>query len=151
MRHSWRGILALTGLMTVLGACAGEPPTHLGVKGGRLAPCPSSPNCVSSQAVDDRHRVDPLRISGDPEAAFALLLQVLDARSDTTLIETTDSYLRVELRTTLFVDDGEFLLNREAGVIEVRSASRLGYWDLGKNRRRLEEIRRVFADREANP
>jgi uncharacterized protein (DUF1499 family) len=56
----------------------------------------------------------------------------------------TDSYLRVELRTTFFVDDAEFLLDRERHLIQVRSASRLGYSDLGKNRRRMEEIRGQF-------
>ena len=54
------------------------------------------------------------------------------------------SYLRVELRTMLFVDDGEFLLDRENKVIHIRSASRLGYSDLGKNRSRLEDIRSQY-------
>ena len=55
----------------------------------------------------------------------------------------------MELRTTLFVDDAEFLLDPVNRVIHVRSASRLGYSDLGKNRSRMEEIRRQFALPEA--
>lgn len=74
------------------------------------------------------------------------MIQLLKERSDTVIIEQTDSYLRVELRTILFADDGEFLLDRERKVIKVRSASRRGYSDLGKNRRRMEEIRRAFAE-----
>jgi uncharacterized protein (DUF1499 family) len=81
---------------------------------------------------------------GDPDEAFAHLKRVLSGRSDTTIVDDLPDYLRVELRTMLFVDDGEFLLDRTNQVIHVRSASRLGYSDLGKNRSRLEAIRRQF-------
>lgn len=132
-------------LSCLLAACAGERPNNLGVRDNRLSACPSSPNCVSSQAADEQHRIAPLTFSGDADAAFARLRRVLAGRSDTTIIEEQPGYLRAELRTALFVDDGEFLLDREARVIQVRSASRLGYSDLGKNRSRMEEIRREFA------
>jgi uncharacterized protein (DUF1499 family) len=83
------------------------------------------------------------------DAAFACLKQVLGQRSDTTVIEDLPGYLRVELRTVLFVDDGEFLLERMGNIIHVRSVSRLGYLDLGKNRSRLENIRSQFLEAEA--
>lgn len=126
-------------------ACAGERPRDLGVRDGMLKPCPSSPNCVSSQAADDRHRIAPLLFKGEPDQAFSRLKQTLVSRSDTTVTETTADYLRAEFRTRVgFVDDGEFLLDRSQSVIHVRSASRLGYSDLGKNRSRMEEIRQQF-------
>ncbi len=131
------------GLFGIIG-CAGERPNNLGAREGLLAVCPASPNCVSSQAGDHRHRIEPLFFSGDPEAAFARLKLVLAGRGDATIIEDLPGYLRVELRTLLFVDDGEFLLDREKRVIQVRSAARLGYSDLGKNRSRMEEIRAQF-------
>jgi uncharacterized protein (DUF1499 family) len=131
------------GLLGVIG-CAGERPNNLGAREGILAPCPDSPNCVSSQAANERHRIAPLVFSDDPGAAFARLKQVLSGRNDITIVEDLPDYLRVELRTMLFVDDGEFLLDRTDKVIHVRSASRLGYSDLGKNRNRLEDIRRQF-------
>jgi uncharacterized protein (DUF1499 family) len=130
------------GLLGMLG-CAGKQPQNLGIKDGRLAGCPSSPNCVSSQD-DGGHRIAALTFTGDPDAAFDRLKLVLGRRSDTTSIEEKPGYVRVELRTTLFVDDGEFLLDRVGRVIHVRSASRLGYSDLGKNRSRMEEIRSQF-------
>lgn len=138
----------MTMLSGLLAACAGERPANLGVKNGLLSPCPESPNCVSSLADDQSHGIDPLRFRGDPDAAFSRLVQLLKGRSNTVIIEESDRYLRVELRTTFFVDDGEFLLDRERNVIEVRSASRLGYSDFGKNRRRMEAIRRAFAETE---
>jgi uncharacterized protein (DUF1499 family) len=138
------------GLLGIVG-CAGERPQNPGPKDGLLLACPSSPNCVSSQAADEAHRIAPLTISGDPDAAFASLKQILGRRGDATIIEEKPGYLRVELRTTLFVDDGEFLLDRSHSVIQVRSASRLGYSDLGKNRSRMEEIRSQFGAAEGKP
>lgn len=134
----------MIGLLGLIG-CAGKRPTNLGVRDGCLAACPSSPNCVSSQATDQTHRILPLAFQGSPEAAFARLKLILGRRDDTKIIESTANYLRVELKTVLFVDDAEFLLDEGQQVIQVRSASRLGYSDLGKNRSRMEEIRRQFS------
>jgi len=131
-------------LATLIASCAGERPKNLGVNNGMLRICPSSPNCVSSQSTDESHLVAPLSFRGDPDSAFLLLKQVLSSRRDTRTIVEESGYLRVEFHTTFFVDDGEFLLDRNAKAIQVRSASRIGYSDFGKNRSRMEEIRRDF-------
>jgi len=138
------------GLLGTVG-CAGDRPQNLGVKDGQLVACPSSPNCVSSQAADDGHRITALTFTGDPDAAFARLKLVLGRRGDTTITDELPGYLRVELRTLLFVDDAEFLLDRSRNVIQVRSASRFGYSDLGKNRSRMEEVRSQFNAAEEKP
>lgn len=112
----------------------------------KLPACPSSPNCVSSQAAD-AHFIEPFTFSDNAAGAFARLRDLLSRRGDTRLVAATDRELRVEFRTTLgFVDDALFLLDTEQGVIQLRSAARTGYWDLGKNRRRLEEIRRELSE-----
>ena len=136
--------LLLTG---TLAACAGKPPQGLGVREGRLAACPAWPNCVSSQADDDRHRIAPLAPRGDPGEAWARLRELLAARADTRVVDSGPDYLRVEFRTRLgFVDDAKFALDRQTRVIHVRSASRVGYSDLGKNRGRVEEIRKALSE-----
>lgn len=145
MRKAGHKGFAMAIFSTLLAACAGERPGNLGVRGGELAPCPASPNCVSSFATDKPHYIAPLAFAGVPDSAFAILKATLKQRRDATIIDEQPDYLRVELRTTLFVDDAEFLLDRGSGVIQVRSASRLGYSDLGKNRSRMEEIRTQFA------
>ncbi|MDD2897660.1 MAG: DUF1499 domain-containing protein [Desulfuromonadaceae bacterium] len=150
MKNLTRSLRAMTiGLLGLLG-CAGERPNNLGTTGKALSACPASPNCVSSQAADEKHQIAPLTFNGAPEVAFSLLKRVLKQRDDATIIEEKSGYLRVELRTLLFVDDGEFLLDRKLNVIQVRSASRLGYSDLGKNRSRMEQIRRQFIAAESN-
>ncbi|NVN89586.1 MAG: DUF1499 domain-containing protein [Desulfuromonadales bacterium] len=109
-----------------------------------LPPCPGSPNCVSSQAIDG-HRIEPFRITGDSRSAFERLRRILSQRSDTRITAAGETTIRVEFRTTLeFVDDGLFMLDAANNLIQVRSAARLGYWNLGKNRRRMELIRKSF-------
>jgi uncharacterized protein (DUF1499 family) len=106
--------------------------------------CPASPNCVSSQA-EDNHRIEPFNVTGDARAAFVKLREILARRTDTTLITSGDTMIMVEFRTMLgFVDDGLFVLDAANCLIQVRSAARLGYWDMGKNRRRMEEIRKTY-------
>ncbi len=66
------------------------------------------------------------------------------------IISEQADYLHAEARSLLFrfVDDIEFSLQAEKGLIQVRSAARTGYSDFGVNRRRIERIRRIFLDRE---
>jgi len=109
-----------------------------------LPPCPAKPNCVSSQAADG-HRIEPFKIVGEAGGAFKKLRDLLARRSDTELVSSDDTTIRAEFRTLLgFVDDGLFVLDHATNTIHIRSAARTGYWDLGKNRSRMEEIRQEF-------
>jgi len=112
-----------------------------------LAPCSASPNCVSSQATDAAHLTEPLRFTGEATLAWNRLKSALGTESRLSIVEDTGSYLHAEVRSLVFrfVDDVEFVLDPEAGVIQVRSASRTGYSDFGVNRRRVERIRNVFS------
>ena len=125
-------------------ACAGTAP-RLGVGDGRLTPCPSSPNCVSSRSADARHRVEPLSLAGNVDAGWLALKQQVAALPRTRIVEQSPLYVRAECRSALFgfVDDLELLLEPESGRAQVRSASRTGYGDMGVNRRRIEELRRA--------
>lgn len=114
----------------------------------RLAACPASPNCVSSQAMDESHAIAPLRFKGEPERAWERLQQALTAVPRLTVVETQSRYLHAEVRSRVFrfVDDLEFLLLPDEHLIHVRSASRTGYSDFGVNRRRVEHIRKAFTE-----
>ncbi len=121
-------------------------PDNLGARGGRLAPCPDTPNCVSSFADDAEHRVDPLPLAGEPAAALDRLRAILDAMPRTAVVEAGESYLRAEAASLIFgyVDDLEVLIDEDAGKIHLRSASRTGYSDLGVNRRRVRAVAEAF-------
>lgn len=106
-----------------------------------LPQCPESPNCVSSQAIDS-HQIEPFKFTGEARASFDRLHDLLAHRNNTTIISSDDMTIKVEFRTSLgFVDDGLFVLDSINNLIHIRSAARIGYWDMGKNRRRMEEIR----------
>ena len=133
------------------GLLRGSPPADLGVRDGRLKPPSKTPNSVSSQAaLHPDHpqrayaRIDPLPApDGDLETTIARLAALLAARPDARIVEQRPDYLRVEFTTRWlkFVDDAEFWADPAAGVVQVRSASRLGESDLGVNRERIEALR----------
>ena len=118
-------------------------PGNLGATQGRLAECPSSPNCVSSQAGDAAHQMDPIAFSGSPDEALKKLRSVVEGLPRAAIVTADPHYMHVEFTTAIFrfVDDAEFLLDADAHVIHFRSASRVGHSDLGLNRRRIEDIR----------
>jgi uncharacterized protein (DUF1499 family) len=140
-------VLAVLSGSVLLAGCHGARPATLGAREGRLAPCPSTPNCVSSRAPDDAHRVAPLPFAGPAAEALPRLAGIVRSLPRATVIEATDTYLHAEFRSAIFrfVDDVEFLADETAGVIHVRSAARLGRSDLGVNRRRVEAIRSRWA------
>ena len=114
----------------------------------RMQPCPSSPNCVCSREdpADATHYIEPLRFTGGADQAMARLRQIVEDWDRAEVIEADGGYLRAVFTTRLlrFKDDVEFELDAEAGLIHVRSASRLGHSDLGANRKRVEAIRAAF-------
>jgi len=113
---------------------------------GQLPDCPDKPNCVSSQAERADQKVEPLKFTCSTEEAILRLKLVVDAMPGTTVMKDDRIYMHVEFKTLVFgfVDDVEFLIDESKQVIHIRSASRLGYSDLGTNRRRVETIRRLF-------
>jgi uncharacterized protein (DUF1499 family) len=115
-----------------------------------LSPCPSSPNCVSSDAAtDDDHWIEPYSLLGEPATAWRVLLEVVASLPRTTVTTQTSDYLRAESKSALFgfVDDLELQWRPADQIIAVRSASRVGYWDWGVNRRRVEQIRTRLRER----
>jgi uncharacterized protein (DUF1499 family) len=115
----------------------------------QLAPCPSSPNCVSTQAQDEQHAIAPLRYQRSKAEAKEALRTIVLSLPRTRLAEEDDTYLHVEFTSLLlrFVDDVEFLFDEETKTIHFRSASRIGHSDFGVNRRRMEEIRTLVEGR----
>jgi uncharacterized protein (DUF1499 family) len=128
--------------------CSGTVP-KLGVISDQLTPCPSKPNCVSSQASDEDHYIQPINFTGTPQDAQYKLLQIVNVLERTKVIVVQENYIRVEFTSKIFkfVDDVEFYFpstNTEQIIINVRSASRIGYSDLGANQNRIEQIRAKF-------
>jgi uncharacterized protein (DUF1499 family) len=90
--------------------------------------------------------VEPFTYQGTQVEARAALIAVLHAIPRAKIVTADENFLHVEFRSAVFrfVDDVEFLFDDEHKVIHIRSASRVGYYDFGVNRRRVEELRKRF-------
>ncbi len=131
-----------------MGLLSGSRPEGLGFNNGRFKPPTWKPNCVSStvEQSDIKHYIAPLAFSGDAAAAWSKLVATVKAQPNASVIKLEDGYLYAEFKSAGlgFVDDVEFALDSKAGVIHVRSASRLGIRDFDVNRKRIEMIRKAM-------
>ena len=140
----WVGIALLA-----VSGCGGRMPDDLGVRGGVFQPCPETPNCVSSFAMDVEHGIAAFEISGSSELAWQALEAELESRPRVELEKRRGDYLHAVFTSRLmrYRDDVEFHLNAEGDEIGIRSAARRGYSDMGVNRNRIESIRAALARR----
>ncbi len=154
---AWLVVALVAGVLIAgqLGWLRGTPP-QLGVRDGRLKPPSMTPNSVSSQAAlypdhpqRDYASIAPLSFTGDGMIAMQRLAELLQNSEQTVVVERTETYLYAQSSTAVlkFTDDVEFWLDAPNGVIQVRSASRLGRKDFGVNRQRVEAIRAEFRRR----
>ena len=145
------GALVLAGQLGIL---KGRAPADLGIRNGRLKPPSYTPNSVSSQAhLYPEHpqkayaQIAPFQFTGDADQAMVKLTGILKNIERTTFVTVEADYIYAQCTTQVmkFTDDLEFWLERSAGVIHVRSSSRLGGKDFNVNRQRVETIRAQFA------
>ena len=111
---------------------------------GSFQPCPDRPNCVNSQATDG-HYIEPYMLEASPQKTWQALKALIEnfEGEKTSLVTVQENYLHVEFKSSFFgfIDDVEFYLEPGGKFIAIRSASRLGYGDMGANRKRMEKIR----------
>jgi uncharacterized protein (DUF1499 family) len=149
-----RWIFALI-VILVVGFCiyvvlSNRLPEGLGVKDGLLKSCPTSPNCVSTQAQpeDVTHYVEPIVYSGERKATQLKIESLMLAMSNVRVVDSALGYVHFEVKSKLigYVDDVEFYLPEADSVIHFRSASRVGHSDLGVNRDRFNQIKKLFIE-----
>jgi uncharacterized protein (DUF1499 family) len=119
-----------------------------GLVGGKLRPCPGTPNCVVSEYRGEEAHAEPFAFSGEPNVAWE------NAKASVTSLggrieKDTGDYLWATFRSKIwrFVDDVELRLDVAGETIHVRSASRVGKGDLGVNRKRVERLRDLLKAR----
>jgi uncharacterized protein (DUF1499 family) len=116
-------------------------PTNLGLTDGRLATCPDSPNCVSTMASDEAHRMEAVDMTGINSPLNKVKTVVAENFSRAKLVEEADNYCRFEFSSLIFrfVDDVEFYVDDDQ-ALHFRSASRVGHSDMGANRSRMDKL-----------
>ncbi|QUX92769.1 DUF1499 domain-containing protein [Marinomonas sp. A3A] len=125
-------------------------PEGLGVTDGELMPCPSTPNCVSTQASpeDLDHYAEPVVYTGDRMKTQLSIESFMLNKGNTHLVSSTLGYVHFEVKSPLvgYIDDVEFYLPAADSVVHIRSASRVGYSDFGVNRERVRQIQSLLVD-----
>ncbi len=118
-----------------------KPKNANGLVSGKLTECSSKPNCVSSEHDEsDSHFVAPIKMQ-----PIVVVKQVI-LQMGGVIVEEKDNYIAATFTSFLFrfVDDFEVRLDGSAGLMHVRSASRVGHSDFGVNRKRVEQFRAAF-------
>ena len=121
-------------------------PSGLGVKKGQLAIIPNSPNAVSSQAKDENKKVEPFPFKGDLKATKDTVKRILSAYGNIEIRTEEQNYIHAVSTTPLmrYHDDLEFYFDEKAGLVHFRSASRIGYSDMGLNRERYNRLMALY-------
>ncbi|WP_281646332.1 DUF1499 domain-containing protein [Parendozoicomonas sp. Alg238-R29] len=107
--------------------------------------CPGSPNCVSSQVQGD-HFIAPLDFQGQDTATIRdRLLAWLEHSPRTVITQSDGNIIKAKFSSRMmgFVDDLTLII-QPSGTVDVRSASRTGYYDFKVNRKRVEALRIYF-------
>jgi len=148
MKRSIRFYLLSVTLVAFINGCSGMKSDKISLGDEILADCPDRPNCVFSQAVDPAHAAEPFRFEKDPDEVWNGITSIVGTLPQTRIVKATDRYLHAECKSRLFgfIDDLELQLNISTSVIDIRSASRTGYYDFGVNRRRVSGLRQILMD-----
>jgi uncharacterized protein (DUF1499 family) len=77
-------------------------------------------------------------------------LNIINSLKGARVTVSNDEYIQAEFVSSIFkfIDDVEFYFDTVEKVVQVRSASRKGYYDWGVNRRRIENIRKKLDQKE---
>ena len=116
--------------------------------GMAIAACPTAkPNCVCTLNTEDGFKANPIAFTSDAASVLAKLKLAIQTEPNSEIVFENARQLEVTFKTALFGfrDDASFALNLPAKQIEFRSSSRVGYSDLGVNRKRMERIRAAFS------
>ena len=129
---------------------ASSPSAAKGSENDSLAGCPDSPNCVSSESSSESSNVARFKILGEPKDILTQCAQLIEQELNAKTLQTNPNYFHAVVSSPVFgfKDDIELLLLTDSGEIQVRSASRTGYSDMGKNRKRVEKLREILRNDE---
>ena len=118
----------------------------IGVKDGKFQPCPKSPNCISSQSTNEKHKMEPLSYLTNLEEAKTKIKDIIGSFKRTKLITEEVNYLHFEFRTATFkfIDDVEFYFDDSSKRIHFRSAAQKGYSDMGVNKKRMKKVSKLY-------
>ncbi len=130
--------------------CSSLKPKETGLKDGQLRPCPPAPKCVSTYYKKGVHAITPLKYTGTKDEAYEKIIRIINSIKKSKIVVSDPDYIHAQVEVTVFkwIDDVEFLFSRDEKVIDFSSSASapVGFWDWGENRRRAENIKKMFAE-----
>lgn len=113
---------------------------------GNFTACPEKPNCVNSQTINDMHKVEAWTVGYPPDETMSRFIVASSRVGKFKIVKKTKNYLHLVFYTALFrfPDDLELFQKNGTFIVHLRSASRVGYSDLGTNRKRIETLKNYF-------
>ena len=109
-----------------------------------LSPCPKTPNCVFSQSKLEMHAIPAISLIEDNSVLSWEKLIVAIGQAGGEVLIDDGRYCYAVFTSSLFRFKDDLEAELSNSQIDIRSASRAGTSDLGKNRKRLEKIRRLY-------
>lgn len=130
--------------LIALWACSGNRTEHYNNEPSAILDCPDTPNCLSSLANNPKYRIEPFKLKKDIESSWNIVKKTVGSLPRTKIVLADNRNIHAECRSMIFrfVDDLMLHLIPSDDIIHIRSASRVGYSDLGVNRRRVESLRK---------
>ncbi len=105
--------------------------------------CANKPNCVSSFDERKDFFYPPLEgVEGPWEGLKNKIESNLKSFSKVKVHESKDNYLHLIVTTSImkFKDDVYFWWNPQLKTLSMKSESRVGHWDIGANKKRLNRF-----------
>jgi len=149
MKKNLRFFLGPLLLIMILWGCSGSPTERQNSESSGFLDCPDTPNCVSSLAKNPKYRVEPFKLKKNTKASWNIVRTTVASLPRTKIVSADNSDIHAECKSMIFrfVDDLTLHLIPSKGIIHIRSASRIGYSDLGVNRRRIETLRKKLQEK----
>lgn len=134
-------VLFVLGLMSQAGEAKG-------LVEGKLAKCPNKPNCICTGfEADATHYIDPITIPQGITSEVLTRLKISVRELAGSIQVENGNYLAATFTSSIFrfVDDLEIRIDSDQKMIHLRSASRVGYRDRGVNKKRVEQLKKLYS------
>lgn len=124
------------------------PPPELLATEVFMAPCTVLTECVSSDASNTNHYVEPFKLAMSQSQAWPIIRAVVSSSADAIIVRETPDYIRTEIHGGMFgsFDELELQYRPDEGHIAVRYSANK-YSERGASRVKVEEIRAFLSER----
>lgn len=110
--------------------------------------CGEAPHCVSTVATDKSKFIQPIIFNLSKEDFIRIATATIESMDNAKIVKTSDTYIHAEFTSSImkFVDDFEVYYDAGKKMIDMRSTSRIGYYDFNVNLKRSKTFEKKFLE-----